>query len=96
MSSVASERKSAEDGRPSPVAGDQLVKRSSALATVSGDLPASTFEMRPNPRNSFKGAQVKEIVNEVLNEILHGSWNVPKYLEIIVKSVYLSVFNGYL
>lgn len=36
------------------------------------NLPANTFEMRPNPRNAFKTARVKEIVNDVLNQVLQG------------------------
>lgn len=36
------------------------------------DLPASTYEIRPNLMNTFKGTVVKQIVNEVLQNTLSG------------------------
>lgn len=39
---------------------------------VAKDLPPSTYEIRPNLTNAFKGTFVKTIVNEVLHDTLRG------------------------
>lgn len=60
---------------------EKILRVSEADDDTPKELPANTFEMRPNPRNAFKSARVKEIVNDVLNETLQG-----KTLDNLLKS----------
>lgn len=43
---------------------------------IEKDLPASTYEIRPNLTNTFKGTLVKQIVNEVLQDTLSGKLRI--------------------
>lgn len=66
---------SSSDEDANSVAAEALAIVPTTVITAAAELPPSTYEIRPNLTNAFKGTVVKQIVNEVLQETLSGNEN---------------------